>query len=161
MSELTEAKIWELLEEVKDPEIPAVSVVELGLIRSVGMQGEKISIAMTPSFIGCPALEVMRSAVADRLREAGAGEVEVKMTLSPPWSSDWITPSGREKLKNFGLSPPPRRGGSLEEALEAPVACPYCGSLDTALTNSFGPTLCRAIFVCRACTQPFEGFKPV
>jgi ring-1,2-phenylacetyl-CoA epoxidase subunit PaaD len=116
---------------------------------------------MTPSFIGCPALEVMRSAVADRLREAGAGEVEVKMTLSPPWSSDWITPSGREKLKNFGLSPPPRRGGSLEKALEAPVACPYCASLDTELTNSFGPTLCRAIFVCRACTQPFEGFKPV
>jgi len=158
---LTEAQVWELLEEVKDPEIPAVSVVEMGLIRSIGLARGKISVAMTPTFIGCPALQVIRESIQAHLQQAGAGEVEVRLVLSPPWSSDWITPAGREKLRGFGLAPPPRHGGSVESAWDQPVACPFCGSLETELKNSFGPTLCRAIYTCQACTQPFEGFKPV
>lgn len=158
---MTEARVWELLEEVKDPEIPVVSVVEMGLIRSVGLEQGKVSVVMTPTFIGCPALQVIRESIRERLLDAGVGEVEVKLVLSPPWSSDWITPAGREKLRSFGLAPPPKHGGRVEAALDQAVACPYCGSLDTDLKNSFGPTLCRAIYTCRACTQPFEGFKPV
>lgn len=157
----SEAEIWELLEEVKDPEIPVISVVEMGLVRSLGLRDGAVSILITPTFIGCPALEMIRDAVENRLRKAGLEEVSVKMTLSPPWTSDWITDQGREKLKSFGLSPPPRHAGRLAEALEVPVACPYCGSSDTGLKNSFGPTLCRAIYVCRSCRQPFEAFKPL
>jgi ring-1,2-phenylacetyl-CoA epoxidase subunit PaaD len=161
METLTAGRIWQILEEVKDPEIPVVSVVEMGMIRSVGLEGQKITIRMTPTFAGCPALKVIQAGIAERLRQSGAGEVEVKVTLSPPWSSDWITSDGRRKLKEFGLAPPPLHQGQIDSALDRPAICPYCDSQDTVLKNSFGPTLCRAIYVCNQCHQPFEQFKPI
>lgn len=154
-------QVWQLLSEVNDPEIPAVSIIDLGLIRSVGISGEGITITMAPTFAGCPALEVIRGSIAQRLQDAGAQEVEVKVTLYPPWSTDWITSEGRQKLKDFGLAPPPVHAGQLEAVLEAPAICPYCNSQDTERKNDFGSTLCRAIYFCRACRQPFEGFKPI
>lgn len=154
-------QIWEILDEVKDPEIPVVSVVEMGMIRSFGVTDDKVVVNMTPTFIGCPAIEVMKAAVQARLLRAGAKQVEVNITHSPPWSTGWITSEARRKLKDFGLASPPEHNGKLEAALTAPVACPYCDSNDTTLTNSFGPTLCRAIYVCNNCRQPFEQFKPI
>jgi ring-1,2-phenylacetyl-CoA epoxidase subunit PaaD len=158
---LTAEEVWQLLDQVKDPEIPVVSVVDLGLIRSVGIAGSSIHIIMTPTFTGCPALEVMRSAIVERLQAAGAQEVAVRLTLRPPWSTDWITSQGRQNLEKFGLAPPPVHAGRLEAVLDAPTACPHCSSLNTERKNDFGSTLCRAIYVCRDCRQPFEGFKPI
>jgi ring-1,2-phenylacetyl-CoA epoxidase subunit PaaD len=161
MGSLSSEEIWQILGEVKDPEIPVVSVVEMGLIRAVGKDGDAIIVTMTPTFIGCPALNVMKTEIEERLRQAGAENVAVRTVLSPAWTTDWLTSEAREKLRNFGLAPPPRHGGQIDLDLLDKAACPYCGSEETTLKNSFGPTLCRAIFVCNACRQPFEQFKPI
>lgn len=155
------AAIWEALEGVKDPEIPVVSVVELGLIRQIGFDGERLVVTMTPSFIGCPALDVMQREVEQAVGALGFERSEVRVVYQPPWSSDWITSAGRQKLQQFGLAPAPLHGGDLTAALEAAAVCPYCESSQTELKNSFGPTLCRAIYYCNACLQPFEQFKPL
>lgn len=162
MVKLTSENIWEVLDEVKDPEIPVVSLVEMGIIRQVEIAGKTVIVTMTPTFSGCPALQVMKSDIENRLRAAGISSVEVRQVLDPPWSSDWITAAARQKLKQFGLTPPPRHGGNLQEILLVDtVACPYCDSTNTTLKNSFGPTLCRAIHYCNDCQQPFEQFKPL
>ena len=161
MAVLTTEEVWKILDEVKDPEIPVVSVVEMGLIRTVGVEDQDVIVTMTPTFSGCPALKVMEKEVEKRLLDAGARSASVRWVYSPPWSSDWILPEARKKLSDFGLSPPPRHGGDIEHALMAPVLCPFCGSEETTLKNSFGSTLCRSIYVCNHCHQPFEGFKPL
>lgn len=161
MTALALEKIWEVLSEVKDPEIPVVSLVEMGIVRAVAIQGEKVTVRMTPTFSGCPAMQVMQNEVLRRLQEAGAAPVEVEISHSPAWTTEWIAPEAREKLKAFGLAPPPRHNGNISLALLDIVTCPYCGSTDTSLKNSFGPTLCRAIYYCNACRQPFEQFKPL
>jgi ring-1,2-phenylacetyl-CoA epoxidase subunit PaaD len=158
---LTRERIWQILDEVKDPEIPVISVIEMGLIRAVEVEDGKVAVTMTPTFSGCPALQVMQADIRDRLEEAGAEAVEVRISHNPPWCSDWITPQGRAKLKEFGLAPPPTHGGLIDVNMLDTAACPYCGSEQTELKNSFGPTLCRAIFYCNACRQPFEQFKPI
>jgi ring-1,2-phenylacetyl-CoA epoxidase subunit PaaD len=159
--ELTAGLIWQVLESIHDPEIPVVSVVEMGMIRSVGLDDQKVIVHFAPTFAGCPALDVIQSAIRKQLLELGAMEVQVQVTFSPPWTSDWITPEARQKLERFGLAPPPLHAGRLEQALEMAAICPFCGSQETRLVNSFGPTLCRAIYVCNNCTQPFEQFKPL
>lgn len=158
---LTSEQVWKLLEEVKDPEIPVVSVVEMGIVREVEVQNHEIKVTLTPTFSGCPALHVMKEDIETVLEKAGAGRVEVIFSNSPSWSSDWISDEARRKLREFGLTPPPRHGGVLDISMLDVAACPYCGSEDTSLKNSFGPTLCRAIFYCNACQQPFEQFKPL
>src|SRR5919197_670441 len=159
-----ERRVWDALAEVPDPEIPAVSVVDLGIIRSVEAGTDRIRVEMLPTFVGCPALEVIRASIAQRL--AGmAAEVEVEATFAEPWTTDRITPQGRRKLRESGFAPPaphPAEGPLFPTIPTRPVArCPYCGSRDTALENPFGPTLCRAIFWCNQCRQPFEQFKTV
>jgi ring-1,2-phenylacetyl-CoA epoxidase subunit PaaD len=161
MQALTSQQVWQILEEVKDPEIPVVSVVEMGLIRQVAINKDHVLVRMTPTFAGCPALQVMRSEIENRLQQAGAEEVQVQITLSPPWTTDWITAEARKKLKGFGLAPPPQHDGDFEKLLQMTATCPYCDSQNTQLKNDFGPTLCRAIYVCQDCKQPFEQFKPV
>ena len=161
MTTLSAVKIWQFLEEIKDPEIPVVSVVEMGIIRQVEVDERFVRVTMTPTFSGCPALQEMQSQIHQMLIQAGAERVEIKISLSPAWSSDWITPAARKKLKNFGLAPPPLHGGNFEITLLDIVSCPYCASTDTSLKNSFGATLCRAIFYCNHCQQPFEQFKPL
>lgn len=158
---LTEEQVWQALKEVMDPEIPVVSLVDLGVVRDVQVEGDRVTVTMTPTFSGCPALAVMQQALREKVLALGAAEVEVRTVLEPAWSSDWIRPEAREKLRKFGLAPPPVHGGELNIALEEPVACPYCGSYNTTLKNSFGSTLCRAIYYCNACQQPFEQFKPL
>ncbi len=156
---VTEKEVWAALDEVKDPEVPVVSVVEMGIIQSVELDGAgRARVKMTPTFTGCPAIEMMREAIAEKLAELGL-EATVEVTLDPPWTSDRLSESAREKMKQIGLAPPARHGGFVEMDLIQVVRCPYCNSDDTSLENPFGPTLCRAIYYCNACKQPFEKFK--
>lgn len=152
------------LGEVADPEIPTVSIVELGMIGGIDVSSGEIVVELLPTFVGCPALESIRDAVSSRLYEFGR-DVRVDVSFATPWSSDRISPAGREKLRASGFAPPPPvrpgRGLPMLDAAEAPVACPYCGSLATTLENVFGPTQCRSIRHCAACRQPFESFKPI
>jgi ring-1,2-phenylacetyl-CoA epoxidase subunit PaaD len=147
------------LSEVPDPELPLVSVVDLGLIGRVEASQERIRVELLPTFVGCHALEVMQAAIADRL--AGlASVVEVQPVFDSPWTSDRITDLGRQRLIAMGVAPPGAgRPGLI--ALDAPVTCPMCGSSRTRLENAFGPTQCRTIRYCLECRNPFEAFKPI
>ncbi len=156
---IKEEQIWQALEEVKDPEIPPVSVVELGIIREVVIEGEDVKVKMTPTFSGCPALHVIQADIEAKVRSLPVGKVTVETVLYPPWTTDWITADGRAKLKAFGLAPPMKHGGNLEITFYDLATCPYCDSADTVIKNTFGPTLCRAIYYCNNCQQPFEQFK--
>lgn len=158
----TKEQILTWLEEVKDPEIPVLSLVDMGIITSVEIQGRAVKIEMTPTFVGCPALEVMREEVENTLLNHGVENVTVEVNYRQPWSSDRLTEKGRKALKQFGLAPPPS-GKVLVEDLEvlAHVPCPRCGGTHTELKNPFGPTLCRSIHYCFDCREAFEQFKPV
>jgi ring-1,2-phenylacetyl-CoA epoxidase subunit PaaD len=156
---LTEADIWRALETVKDPEIPVVSVVEMGIVRAVSLTEGAVTVKMTPTFSGCPALDVMRREIVECVRQLGVPDVRVETELYPPWSTDELSEETRARLKAFGLAPPPMQSGYIPLTLHQPVACPYCDSKDTLLKNSFGSTLCRAIYYCQTCQQPFEQFK--
>jgi ring-1,2-phenylacetyl-CoA epoxidase subunit PaaD len=166
----TEEAVLGALAEVKDPEIPAVSVVELGMVHRVEVGPGRVRVELLPTFVGCPAIDAIRGAVAERL-EPLAPVVEVETTFAEPWTSDRITPEGRRKLRESGFAPPAAAGGGPGPERGRPLlptigmrphaTCPYCGSADTSMENPFGPTLCRAIFWCNACRQPFEQFKAV
>lgn len=157
----TEQDIWVLLTEVADPELPVVNLVEMGIVRDVSIDAEHVTVTITPTFSGCPALHTMQGDILARLRAAGIEDAEVKVTLSPPWSTEWITEEARAKLQGFGLAPPPHHSGDFELVLAEIVPCPYCGSQNTSVRNQWGPTPCRAIYYCNACLQGFEQFKPL
>jgi ring-1,2-phenylacetyl-CoA epoxidase subunit PaaD len=166
-----EVVVWSALDEVADPEIPAVSVVELGVIGGFSFEprhegGERLLVELLPTFVGCPAVDVMQQQIGDRLRALDlVDEVRVDVSFAVPWTSDRITPEGREKLRGSGFAPPVRIGPSFTgeelQVILATAECPYCGSRNTTLENPFGPTLCRAIYHCADCRQPFEQFKTV
>jgi ring-1,2-phenylacetyl-CoA epoxidase subunit PaaD len=163
--------VWSALEEIADPEIPAISVVELGVIGEVAFEpldegGERLTVRLLPTFVGCPAIDVMQQQIGERLRALElADEVQVNVSFSVPWTSDRISPEGREKLRGSGFAPPAFIGPSFDgvelQVLLGVATCPYCGSRNTTLDNPFGPTLCRAIYHCDACNQPFEQFKTI
>ena len=160
---MTEAQVWEALAEIPDPEIPVISLVDLGVVRDVAIDGEHVRVEFTPTFLGCPALEVMRDAMAEKVRELG-GEPDVRVISDDSWSSDKITPEGREKLRAAGLAPPAPREATAPTLLQlqsGAFRCPYCGSKDTSLENIFGPTPCRSVRYCASCRQPFEQFKTI
>lgn len=160
---VTEAEVWEALADVCDPEIPVVSLVDLGVVRDVRVEKGRVHVAFTPTFLGCPALEVMRDELAAKVAELGA-EPEIEVVQDDSWSTDRITPQGREKLRAAGFAPPaPRSAGetTLLQLQTATFRCPYCGSTDTTLENIFGPTPCRSIRYCSSCRQPFEQFKTI
>jgi ring-1,2-phenylacetyl-CoA epoxidase subunit PaaD len=160
---VTAEAVWAALAEIPDPEIPAISLVDLGVIKDVAVENGRVRIDFTPTFLGCPALEHMRRALAQKVEELGAA-AEVRVLLDDSWSSDRISPAGREKLRAAGFAPPaPRPAGKLElvQLRRGAFRCPYCGSTDTRLDNLFGPTPCRSIRYCNACRQPFEQFKTI
>ena len=160
---VTEAAVWDALAEIPDPEIPVISLVDLGVVKSVEVAGRRVRIEFTPTFMGCPALEVMRSQMEGAVAALGA-EPQVDVLLDDSWSTDRITPEGREKLRAAGFAPPAPRGQEAPTLvqLQQPVhRCPYCGSTDTRLDNLFGPTPCRSVRYCASCRQPFEQFKTI
>ena len=160
---MTEAAVWDALEAVLDPEIPVISLVDLGVIRSVDVSDGHVRVELTPTFLGCPALEAMKRALEETVAALGAVP-DVRVIQDDSWSTDRITPSGREKLRAAGFAPPPPREASAPKLLQLQSAvhrCPYCGSTDTALENIFGPTPCRSLRYCRSCRQPFEQFKTI
>ena len=154
----TEAMIWEILEQIEDPEIPTISMVDLGIIRRVRLDPDGVVVELMPTFLGCPALEMMRDMIKERVGRLGP--VGVEIVRDEAWTTERISEAGRRKLHDSGFAPP-ARGRVAELPLLAVAECPYCGSHETALESSFGPTPCRAIHYCRACRQPFEQFKAV
>ncbi len=160
---LDEASVRAALRDVTDPEIPVISIVDLGVVRDVRVEGDRIRVELLPTFVGCPAVEMMRAAVADRLRDlAPNAAVEVAISFAEPWTSDRISPAGRAALTRSGFGPPLRATRvDAPIPLSAAAPCPYCGSRRTILDNVFGPTPCRSIRYCTDCRQPFEQFKTV
>ena len=158
-----ERQVWEAFAEIPDPEIPVVSLVDLGVIRSVDVREGHVHVEFTPTFLGCPALEVMKAALEQKVAALGA-EPEVEVVQDDSWSTDRITPEGREKLREAGFAPPAPREATAPRLvqLQANVhRCPYCGSTETRLENIFGPTPCRSLRWCESCRQPFEQFKTI
>jgi ring-1,2-phenylacetyl-CoA epoxidase subunit PaaD len=160
---LTPGAVWAALDEIPDPEIPVISLVDLGVVRDVTVDGSHVHVAFTPTFLGCPALDAMRGAIEAKLRELGA-DPEVEVLNDDSWSTDRISLAGREKLREAGFAPPvPRAAGTpqLIQLRSKAFRCPYCGSHETHLENIFGPTPCRSIRWCEDCHQPFEQFKTI
>jgi ring-1,2-phenylacetyl-CoA epoxidase subunit PaaD len=153
--------VWRLLEDVLDPEIPVLSVIDLGIVRHVRTtESGAIEVGVTPTYSGCPATEVIRGSIAHALRTAGYEDARIVDVLSPPWSSEWITPAGREKLRGFGIAPPAQAVSNPRQLFGKPrVACPRCNSEDTVRVSEFGSTPCKAHYQCRACSEPFDYFK--
>jgi ring-1,2-phenylacetyl-CoA epoxidase subunit PaaD len=160
---VTAEQVWAALGEIADPEIPVISLVELGVVRDVQVDGDRVHVEFTPTFLGCPALEVMRRAMTEKVEALGA-EADVEVVADESWSTDRISPAGREKLRAAGFAPPaPRAAGptTLVQLQSKAFRCPYCGSTETRLENIFGPTPCRSLRYCDACGQPFEQFKTI
>ena len=159
---VTAERVWEALAGIPDPEIPVVSLVDLGVVRGVQVKDERVRVEFTPTFLGCPALEVMRDQMADAVRGLGA-EPDVEVILDDSWSTDRITAEGRRKLRESGFAPPQPRNTSpsLIQLNTGVFRCPYCDSSNTRLENIFGPTPCRSIRYCADCRQPFEQFKTI
>jgi ring-1,2-phenylacetyl-CoA epoxidase subunit PaaD len=160
---VTAERVWEALAEVPDPEIPVISLVDLGVVRDVEVEDGRVRVEFTPTFLGCPAVDVMRDRMEEAVRELG-GEPQIDVVLDDSWSTDRITPAGREKLRESGFAPPAPReaaGPTLVQLQSHAFRCPYCGSTDTRLENIFGPTPCRSIRWCASCRQPFEQFKTI
>jgi ring-1,2-phenylacetyl-CoA epoxidase subunit PaaD len=160
---VTAERVWEALAEIADPEIPVISVVDLGVVKSVEVDDDRVRVEFTPTFMGCPALETMRRQMEEVVAGLGA-EPQVEVVLDDSWSTDRITPAGREKLREAGFAPPtPRSAGptTLVQLNSKAFRCPYCGSRETRLENIFGPTPCRSIRYCDSCRQPFEQFKTI
>ncbi|MGB2818319.1 MAG: 1,2-phenylacetyl-CoA epoxidase subunit PaaD [Burkholderiaceae bacterium] len=160
---LTAAQAWDILGRVPDPEIPAISVTELGIVRDVQAAEDGVDVVVTPTYSGCPATEAIAQSIREALAAAGAIEVRVRQQLSPAWSTDWIAEDARERLRAYGIAPP----GECDRGAERPlsfvprVACPRCDSADTERLSQFGSTACKALYRCRACREPFEYFKPL
>ena len=159
---LTVERVRAILDSVKDPEVPVVSVIELGIVRDVSVQGAHVAITITPTYSGCPAMREIEQDIRAALAADGIGDVTLETVHAPAWTTDWIGPHAREKLRQYGIAPPGpvAQGGLVTLARRrADVACPRCGSHDTALQSEFGSTACKAIHVCNACLEPFDEFK--
>jgi len=160
---VTEQQVWAALDEIADPEIPVISLVDLGVIRSVDVREGEVRVEFTPTFLGCPALEAMKTAMEEKVAALGA-DPDVQVISDDSWSTDRITPAGREKLRKAGFAPPAPREASAPKLVQLQASvfrCPYCGSTETRLENIFGPTPCRSLRYCESCRQPFEQFKTI
>ena len=144
-------QVWEWLEAIPDPEIPVISLVDLGIIRNVTWEGDTLIVSVTPTYSGCPATSIINMDIETALRGHGIEKLELKRQLSPPWTTDWLSDKGRAKLEEFGIAPPQPAGG--------PSRCPHCGGTDLEKLSQFGSTPCKAQWRCRGCLEPFDYFK--
>ncbi len=150
-------EIKKILKDVKDPELPALSLVELKIIQDIVITDDTVLVKITPTFLGCPALEQMKRDIIARLQEAGVEKAVVEVIFSPAWSTDMLDDEVREKLRRFGIAPPPQN----KSVQSITIHCPHCGSTHTRLESPFGPTLCKQMYYCTSCQQMFERFKPL
>lgn len=161
ISTITIKKVYEWLEEVKDPEIPVLSLVDLGVVTEVEINGDHIRVELTPTYAGCPAMDMMKHEVLEKLKFNGVKNPQVEISFRVPWSSEFISEKGKQALKEFGLAPPPSNKLFTDlEILESAI-CPRCDGTHTQLKNSFGSTLCRSLYFCEDCREAFEQFKPL
>ncbi len=159
----TARDVVDILRQVKDPEVPVLDIVEMGIVRRAVVEEGRIIVDVTPTYSGCPAMKVIEEGITSTLLEQGFGPVEVRTVLHPPWTTDWMTDDAREKLREYGIAPP----GPVEQFTPIQfsrtvraVSCPFCGSGDTETRSTFGSTACKSMHYCNACHQPFEHFKP-
>jgi len=145
------ATIWTWLDAVPDPEIPVISIVDLGIVRAVAWEGDTLEVAVTPTYSGCPATAVIALSIETVLRDHGIRDVRLKTRISPPWTTDWLSAKGRAKLEGYGIAPPQAAGG--------PEKCPHCSATDVERISQFGSTPCKAQWRCRDCLEPFDYFK--
>lgn len=160
----TREELLAILDQVKDPEVPVVSVVELGIVRDVMATEAGVEVTITPTYSGCPAMREIESDIRDALAAHALGPVEIRVVYAPAWTTDWIGPAAKEKLERYGIAPP----GAVEHdelvslGRRTPrVRCPFCKSADTERKSEFGSTACKSIWFCRSCSQPFEEFKAI
>ena len=159
---------WEVLSRVLDPEVPVLSVVELGMVRAVAVQDDRVLVTLTPTYSGCPATEAIEQDIRHALMDAGALGVDIRMQWTPAWTTDWISMEAAEKLRRYGIAPPGQRADRSQtvpirfapRAAQA-VACPQCGAANTERLTPFGATACKALYRCLACREPFEHFKTI
>ncbi len=164
MAELNKEQVYEWLSSVTDPEVPALTILDLGIVREVAVSGSgtetDVKVVITPTYSGCPAMDVISIGVRMALMSRGIRKVNIELQLSPAWTTDWMTEEGKQKLKAYGIAPPNRKAfkplGLFEED---EVSCPRCGSEETELVSQFGPTSCKALYKCLSCKEPFEHFK--
>ena len=159
-------QVWEWLGEVADPEIPVISVVDLGIVRAVRLEGEACVVTITPTYSGCPAMGVISESVGEALRAHGIEDVRIESRLSPAWTTDWMSAAGKAALKGYGIAPPVQQAidisglhAGIRRRAAPDVACPHCGSPHTQLTSEFGSTPCKALYKCLDCREPFDYFK--
>lgn len=160
------AQVWEWLGQVPDPEIPVISLTDLGIIRDVAYEGDTLVVTVTPTYSGCPATAVINLDIESALRERGIGKLRLDRRLSPPWTTDWLTDSGRASLRSYGIAPPVAGTAAVGQLRAGHLAgdnlridCPHCGSADTERISQFGSTPCKAQYRCRDCLEPFDYFK--
>ncbi len=158
---LSKERVWELLSQVTDPEIPVLNIVEMGIVRDVSIQNGSLKISITPTYSGCPAMHAIEQEIRSELRRAGFDHAEIRTIFAPPWTTDWLTDHARQKLKDYGIAPPSPRDHKDKESSSnwETQSCPYCDSPNTELRSPFGSTACKALHYCNACQQPFESFK--
>jgi ring-1,2-phenylacetyl-CoA epoxidase subunit PaaD len=154
---------WATLNGVPDPEVPVLSVVDLGIVRELAVNDDEVSVTLTPTYSGCPATEVIQESVVKALRDAGARDVTVTTRLDPAWTTDWINPAAAEKLRAYGIAPPHLKAAEAQPLRFHPkdIACPRCASTHTQRLSAFGSTACKALYRCLDCLEPFEHFKPI
>ena len=166
---LADHDLWQCLSQVSDPEIPVISVVDLGIVRDARRHADgSCEIVITPTYSGCPAMQVIAEGIEQVLRSQGVEKISIRTQLSPAWTTDWLTEAGREKLRQYGIAPPAARAADAMQAIDisalvqddTEIACPQCGSLHTRLISQFGSTACKALYRCSDCLEPFDYFKP-
>ena len=156
------SELWALLDQVTDPEIPVLSLWDLGVLSKIEKVGDCVHVTITPTYSGCPAMRTMADDIRAVLNEAGYLQVDIETSLSPAWTTDWLSPEGREKMQAYGIAPP-CQGTSCTgaSAAQAPANCPHCGSVNTRMISEFGSTACKALYQCNDCQEPFDYFKKI
>lgn len=160
--QLNIAAVWSLLEQIKDPEIPVLSIVDLGIVRDIAIDDEQLTITITPTYTGCPAMDMIAANIKMEMMASGFSKVNVELVISPAWTTDWMTEKGKQQLKEYGIAPPNPRQQVCNDKLFAPdeaVQCPHCESWHTRRISEFGSTACKALYQCEDCQEPFDYFK--
>lgn len=156
---LSKEEITALLAPIPDPEIPVITIQDLGILRNVEVVGNKVIVQITPTYNGCPAMNVIEKEIIQTLHENGVKDVEVKLVYTPAWTTDWLSADAKERLREYGIAPPEAGSGDYKRLKGESIRCPRCGSTETTLVSSFGSTACKALYKCKSCLEPFDHFK--